>query len=181
MIYDIGNRYSVVPFGPEHLDGPYLGWFQDQQVCRFNSHGKFPLSRASAERFVESANSVTTVTWAIEHDRHGHVGNVGLTDLSFVNRSAKFGILIGNSEHLGTGVGYRAAQALITHGFMKLNLERISCGTAASNSPMIALALKLGMVEEGRRRSALYLEGARVDVVEFGLLRADSQMQGPQG
>lgn len=179
MIYDIGHDYFVVPLSQEHLDGPYLDWFDDQVVCRFNSHGKFPLSRASAELFVREANNANSVTWAIEHAAHGHIGNVSLTNLSFVNRSAEFGILIGRHEHSGCGVGYRAARTLFAHGFMKLNLERISCGTAESNKAMIALAMKLGMSEEGRRRNALFLEGDRVDIVEFGLLRDEYTGQGP--
>jgi RimJ/RimL family protein N-acetyltransferase len=54
-----------------------------------------------------------------------------------------------------------------------LNLERIHCGTAAGNAGMQGLARKLGMREEGRRRSHLFLEGERVDVLEYGILREE--------
>lgn len=179
MIYDLGLGYFVVPLRQEHVEGPYLDWFNDQEVCRFNSHGTFPLARAAAQLFVEQANSATNLTWAIEHVDYGHIGNISLSNLSFVNRSADFGILIGRREHSGCGVGYRAARTLFNHGFNKMNLERIACGTAESNTAMIRLALKLGMMEEGRRRNALFLEGRHVDIVEFGLLRNEFMGQGP--
>ncbi|MBM4229579.1 MAG: GNAT family N-acetyltransferase [Gammaproteobacteria bacterium] len=41
---------------------------------------------------------------------------------------------------------------------------------------MQKLARALGMQEEGRRRSALFLEGAWVDVLEYGVLRDEFEM-----
>ena len=40
------------------------------------------------------------------------------------------------------------------------------------------LALRMGMIEEGRRRKHLFLEGGWQDKIEFGLLRDD--FLGPQ-
>ncbi len=61
--------------------------------------------------------------------------------------------------------------SVVNHGFKKLNLHRIYCGTAATNKAMNQLALKLGMKEEGIRKEHLFLDGLWVDVVEYGILR----------
>ncbi len=68
-------------------------------------------------------------------------------------------------------MGLNASITIIKHGFLKLNLHRVFCGTAATNIGMQKLAAKLGMTEEGRRRKHLYLNGAWEDQVDFGLLR----------
>jgi RimJ/RimL family protein N-acetyltransferase len=52
-------------------------------------------------------------------------------------------------------------------------LERVYCGTSDTNIGMQKLAVQMGMVEEGRRRKHLFLNGRWEDMVEFGVLRED--------
>lgn len=173
MIYDLGEGYYVRPLSEEDIDGPYLGWFEDQDVCRYNSHAKFFRTRGAYRDYLGALNREDRVVWAVCHVDDGHIGNISLQSISFIDRTAELAIIIGDKRHWGRGVGRRASRALIAHGFEKLNLERISCGTAATNAGMRALATSLGMRHEGTRRSQLFLEGARVDVMEYGILRGE--------
>jgi [ribosomal protein S5]-alanine N-acetyltransferase len=54
----------------------------------------------------------------------------------------------------------------------------VHCGTAETNTGMRRLAVAMGMREEGRRRSHLWLDGGWVDVIEFGILRAEFAAKG---
>jgi RimJ/RimL family protein N-acetyltransferase len=173
MIYQLDSDYHVRPLRREDLDGPYPTWFEDQDVCRFNSHGKFFKNRAWFEEFIASLNREDRVVWAICHAADGHIGNISLQQLSFINRTGELAIILGDRRHWGRGVGLLAGRVLLRHGFMKLGLERIYCATAASNEGMRKLALGMGMQLEGTRRQHLFLEGQRVDVVEYGILRAE--------
>jgi len=155
------------------LAGPYRFWFEDQEVCRYNSHGKYARTDAWFRSFIQSIDTAEMVVWAICHEVDGHIGNVSLQALSIINRSGEFAILLGDKRHWGHGIGLLAAQKLLKHGFYKLNLNRIYCGTAANNEGMKHLALSLGMQQEGVRRAHLFLEGEWVDVVEYGILRAE--------
>jgi RimJ/RimL family protein N-acetyltransferase len=173
MIYDLGQQYFVRPLAEEDLDGPYPGWFEDQEVCRYNSHGKFFKTRSYFEEYVEALNREDRVVWAVCHREHGHIGNISLQGISLINRTAEFAIILGDRRHWGRGVGLLAGKAMLRHGFEKLNLERIYCATAATNEGMKKLARAMGMTLEGTRRGHLFLEGSRVDVVEYGILRAE--------
>ncbi|SDH62423.1 GNAT family N-acetyltransferase [Propionivibrio dicarboxylicus] len=173
MIYRIGEAYFVRPLRESDLDGPYLSWFEDQQVCRYNSHGKYPRTREYFRAFYDSLNEPEHIVWAICHDGDGHIGNISLQGISVINRHAEFAILLGDRRHWGCQVGKLAGMQLLRHGFDKLNLERIYCGTAETNIGMRKLALSLGMQEEGRRRAHLWLEGAWVDMLEYGILRSE--------
>lgn len=174
MIYQLERGYFVRPLQERDLKGPYLSWFEDQEVCKYNSHGKFFKTTTYYKAFYDRLNSEDRITWAICHKTDGHIGNVGLQNISFINRNAEFAIILGDKRHWGKGVALDASRKLIEHGFCKLNLERVYCGTAETNAAMRKLAKALGMVEEGRRRSHLYLDGRWVDVIEYGLLRQDS-------
>jgi RimJ/RimL family protein N-acetyltransferase len=177
MIYRLSDDYHVRALQESDLDGAYPSWFEDQQVCRFNSHGKFSRTREYFRRFVQSSDGDDAVIWAICHRTDGHIGNVSLQGLSFINRSAEFAIILGDRRHIQCGVGKLAARQILEHGFLALNLHRIYCGTAATNEGMKRLALAVGMKAEGVRREHLFLEGAWTDVVEYGILR--SEFQGP--
>ncbi len=173
MIYQLSDVYHVRAFRESDLDGPYREWFEDQEVCRFNSHGKLFRNEKYFRDFWESLNRDDQVVWAICHHEHGHIGNISLQAISHINRNAEFAILLGDKRHWGCGVGKLAGMQLLHHGFDKLSLERVHCGTAESNIGMRKLALAMGMREEGRRRAHLWLEGAWVDVIEYGILRAE--------
>jgi RimJ/RimL family protein N-acetyltransferase len=173
MIYALSAEYLVRPLAEDDLDGPYPGWFEDQEVCRYNSHGKFFKTRAYFREYLGLLDRDDRVVWAICHVEHGHIGNVSLQGISFLNRTAEFAILLGDKRHWGRGVGLLAGRALLMHGFAKLNLERIHCGTAASNEGMKKLALAMGMKFEGTLRKHLFLEGKRVDVLKYGILREE--------
>ena len=173
MIHRLPGKYFVRPLRLSDIDGAYMSWFEDQEVTRWNSHGKFFKNVDYFRNYLAGLNSEDQITWAICHETDGHIGNISLQMISFIDRSADFGVLIGNRNHWGTGTAYEAAKKLIQHGFNKLNLHRIWCCTPAPNAAMCKLAKKLGMAEEGCRREHLFLDGAYVDMIEFGMLRSE--------
>jgi RimJ/RimL family protein N-acetyltransferase len=172
-MYRLTDDYYVRGLRERDLEGPYMSWFEDQEVCRYNSHGKFLKTSEHFKDFFRQLNQENRLVWAICHQSDGHIGNVSLQEISFINRSAEFAILLGDKRHWGKGVGTAAGRALICHGFTKLNLERIHCATAATNESMRKLAKCLGMAQEGCRRRALYLDGEWVDAIEYGLLKSE--------
>lgn len=171
MIYKLSDEYFVRTLRESDLDGSYMSWFEDQDVCACNSHGKFFKTRNHFRSYIDSQNEEDQIVWAICHQVDGHIGNISLQLISFINRNADFGVLIGDKRHWGKGVALQAGLKMLYHGFFKLNLNRIYCQTAASNLSMKSLAKKLGMVEEGCRRSYFFLDGKWVDMIEYGILQ----------
>ena len=171
MIYQLSEEYFVRTLRESDLDGPYMSWFEDQEVCAYNSHGKFFKTRDHFRNYITGQNGEDQVVWAICHQVDGHIGNISLQLISLINRNADFGVLIGDKRHWGKGVALQAGVKMLYHGFFKLNLKRIYCQTAASNLSMQSLAKKLGMLEEGCRRSYFYLDGKWVDMIEYGILQ----------
>ena len=171
MIYQLSDDYYVRSLRESDLDGPYPGWFEDQELTNYNSHGKFFKNRAYFQAYIDSINNENHVVWAICHRDDGHIGNISLQAISWINRHSDFGMLIGNKKHWSKGVGYLALRQLFQHGFDKLNLERIWCAVPEPNVGMCKLALKIGMLEEGRRRAHMYFHGEWVDMLEFGILK----------
>jgi len=173
MIYILDKFYYVRALQLSDLDGSYPSWFEDQEVCKYNSHGKYIMSKNALRNYIDSLKDITKVVWAICHKSDGHIGNISLHNISSIDRNAEFTIILGNKKHWGKGIGYKAALRLIYHGINKLNLQRIYCDTSINNTGMINLAKKIGMVEEGIRRSHIFIDNEWHDVVEFGILKEE--------
>ena len=119
-------------------------------MCRYNSHGKFFKTSEYFRDFLRFLNQEVSIVWAICHISDGQIGNISLQEISAIDRTADFAILLGNKSHWGKGVARLAGRKLLEHDFLKLNPERINCGTAATNDGIKKLAAKLGMRLEAR-------------------------------
>lgn len=157
------------------LKGNYFQWLNDAKVCRYNSHAIFPNSEKDMEDYLEfTKGTKSAVVLAIVAKRSDvHIGNIALQRINWIDRSAEFAILMGETAYWGRGYATEAALLLVRYGFERLNLQRIYCGTSEDNKGMKKLARKLKMKPEGRRRRALFKNSRYVDVLEFGVLREE--------
>ncbi len=170
-----GRKVVLRPLRREDAFGPYADWFNDERVCAGNGHHRFPYSREQALRYIERAHaSRTALILAIVRRRDGrHIGNVALQKMDPVSHCGEFAIVIGDRSCWGRGYSKEAAELLLRHAFCTLNLHRVYCGTYQTNVPMKRLARFLGMRQEGRRRQAAFKQNRYLDVVEYGVLKAE--------
>lgn len=174
-------RIGVRGLTIKELDGNYLYWFNDAEVCAFNSHFAYPKNPESLKSFILKLDSTSEfIVWAIYDRADGvHIGNIGLRVFNRIDNNAELSFLLGEKAYWGRGYGFEAGQMMLNHGFNVLNLQRIYCGCAGSNIPMQKLAIKLGFIQEGVRRKNLYLWGKYEDEIEYGLLRDEFSPQPP--
>lgn len=153
-------------------NGNYFQWLNDEEVCRNNSHAIFPNSELKTMDYIKYAQSTgnAVILAIIDKATDQHIGNISLQNINWVSRNAEFAILLGDKNFWNKGYSSDAAMLLCNHGFKKLNLFRIYCGTFATNAAMIKLAEKLKMQQEGIRRKAIFKDGKYTDIIEFGVL-----------
>ena len=148
----------------------YIRWFNDQTVNEFNSHGVYPMTKADILSYMNSLGRDILFLSMFNRENNQHIGNISLQSIDFINRSAEFAIIVGERSVWGKGFSYRAGKLIIEHGFKRLNLHRIYCGTSSLNVGMQKLALKLGMELEGVRKEAMFHQGAYCDLLEYGMI-----------
>lgn len=172
VIFLKGERIHLRALEERDLTSNYQQWLNDEEVCRFNSHAVFPNSESRMKSYFNSLQGQDkNIVLAIIHsDSQKHIGNVSLQNINWISRNAEFAILLGDKEFWGDGYGEEAAKLIVNYGFERLNLHRIYCGTLAGNTGMIKLAKKLKMVEEGKRREAIFKSGKYIDIIEYGVL-----------
>jgi [ribosomal protein S5]-alanine N-acetyltransferase len=157
------------------LESNYFQWLNDQEVTLWTQHGIFPNSRESMEEYFStmSGSSADIVLAIILKKGDRHVGNIGIHRIHPVFRCAEIGILIGEKDIWGQGVGSGAIRLVVSHAFSRLNLNRLYAGVVEKNTGCIRAFENAGFVREGVAREAYYCEGGYVNCINLGLLRSD--------
>lgn len=170
-----GNQVYLRPLKLADAQGNYPTWLNNSDVCRYNSHGETFYTPEMAREYITSvSNKPNILVFAIcLNDNNDHVGNISLQQISLKNQSSELAILVGEPSIFGKGIGYEASSILLRYAFNTLKLHRIYCGTHIENIGMKRLALKLGMLQEGIRREAIFKNNQFADIVEYGLLYND--------
>ena len=84
------------------------------------------------------------------------IGYSGLANISTMNRSAEYFILIGHQNFWNNGFGTEVGRAIIHYGFIELELHRIMLTVFEPNIGAIKSYEKLGFQREGILRDACY-------------------------
>ena len=101
------------------------------------------------------------------------VGAVYLLGIEPINRCAEYAIWIGEAAHRGQGAGELATREILRHAFGDLNLNRVYLTVVSGNARARAFYARLGFVEEGVMRQAVFKEGRYCDVVMMSMLASD--------
>ncbi|RAJ33467.1 GNAT family N-acetyltransferase [Pedobacter cryoconitis] len=167
-----GDRIFLRALKEQDVEGNYSLWLNDPEITYFNSHGRFPMTADKLLKYVSHINSSQTdfVLAVIDKQTSMHIGNISLQNVSWIDRNAEIAFLLGDKTFWGKGIMEEAAILILKHGFRILNLHRIYCGTSAENLGMQKLAKKIGMIQEGLRRDAIFKQGKYIDIMEFGIL-----------
>lgn len=160
------------PLKLEDANGNYPNWFNDKEVCKYNSHGNKLYTKEMALEYIKAIQSnETTLVFAIcDKLTNTHIGNISLQEISQINKSAELAIIVGERSYWGKGLAKEAGTLIMEYGFNVLNLNRIACGTSEVNLPMQKLASSLGMTQEGIRKKALHKNNQFYDVFEYAIL-----------
>lgn len=168
-LYEVNNVKLTLPYADENAVVPFM--FTDQDNTKFSARGKmtgiFPGDYKHDSEIVWSIYVPTKITGT-----YAFAGRVMLTLIDWLARSADLSIFIDNEFHK-QGHGKIACDKMIAHAFLKLGLNRISCGTPVSNLGMRKIAESLGFQLEGISREAMYLMGHFINVNRYGLLRSE--------
>lgn len=174
MIY--GNRVRLRSTERDDLRR-FQEWLNDPEVTEGLAM-YLPLSMADEEKWYERTSQADAAErpLAIEvKDGAGWllVGNCALFSIEWNNRSAEFGIFIGDKPRWNQGYGTEALELMLEHGFNTLNLNRIFLRVYASNPRARRSYEKAGFVLEGTMREGLFRHGKYIDVHIMGVLRSD--------
>jgi len=164
-----GERLSLRPLEESDLER-CRRWLNNPEARRFLKR-RYPLDAVEEAEWFRSRDRSSDILLAIVlKDGERHIGNIGLHRIDWPHRCAQTGMIIGEADCRGQGLGHEAKELLLGYAFTDLGLHRVGSSVIDGNTPSIRCLLKSGYREEGRRRKRWWHEGRFVDEVEFGLL-----------
>jgi RimJ/RimL family protein N-acetyltransferase len=171
----IGTQIYLRPLEREDLNERYLGWLNDPEVNRYLESGIFPSTKADLDKFYEqvTGSREQIVLAIVDKETDQHIGNVKLGPILWVHRKATFGILSGEKQLWGRGIGTEATRLMVEYGFFRLNLRKIELGVYSEYEAAVHSYEKVGFQVEGRLREGLFHEGQYKDCLLMGLLRSE--------
>ena len=150
-------------------------WRNDDEIWSMLGGRKYFVSSAYEQKWVADAiqNSKEVRLAVCDKETNRYIGNVYLTDIDYVNRTAASHVLIGEREFWGKGLATEAYRLLLAYAFNELGLHRIEAKVLESNVASRKMHAKCGYVEEGIRRAAIFKNGAFQNQVILAVLREE--------
>ena len=136
--------------------------FIDQRLCTKESHEYW------LKNFVETGK---VAQFIILLDGKG-VGSVYLRDIDPDERSAEYGIFIGEESARGKGVGTKSARLILEYAFCELKLEKIFLRVYKDNAGAVKSYEKAGFVSNGKIEN-IEVNGEKRDVIFMELEKKD--------
>jgi RimJ/RimL family protein N-acetyltransferase len=152
----------------------FVRWLNDAETSTYLSMYS-PISVALEEGWFDDMlarqghETYFFVVCLLSHNRP--IGTVSLFHIDRTNGKAGVGILIGEKELLGQGLGADAMNAIVDFGFGMLRLERIWLDVYDFNERARRMYDRIGFTLEGSQRHGAYRQGKYVDVPLMSILR----------
>jgi len=139
-----------------------------------------PLSQADEEQWYEQMRtrpieehplSLEVRVQDGDQEKWKLIGDLGLMDFDWRNRSVEVGIFIGEKQLWNQGYGSEAMALMLRPVFKTLNINRVMLRVYETNQRAIRAYEKVGFVHEGRLRQAEHRNGEYIDVLFMSVLR----------
>ena len=140
------KRLIFEPIGMKHLSKHYVDWMNDPLVIKYmNSGGDYSLEKLKS--FLLNQERKKILFWAIiVKETNKHIGNIKIDPIDKENKSAEYGIMIGDKTEWGKGYAFEASKKIIHYCFNNLNIDSITLGVNKSNKTAIKLYDKIGFI-----------------------------------
>lgn len=170
-----GEKIYLRALSVNDVSDAYLSWLNDEETTRGLASGVFPSTLEELRKYVEAAvNNKNVIIFAVcDKITDEHIGNIKLDQFDWVSRTCELGLLIGNKNYWGKGIGYETCFQTLRYAFTDLNIRKVSLAVYENNPAAIGLYKKLGFVEEGRLRKHVFEGGAYYDKFYMGIFQEE--------
>lgn len=178
-----GSKVVLEELGQDADLERYLRWVNDPQSTRFLEIGASESSMADLREYLSTFEGRDDRYLLAISDRASgaYLGNITLQSIDARNGTGEIGILIGEPEARGRGIGTEAIGLVTSWAFGELGLHRVHAGVVDGNDASLRAFLRNGFEVEGRLREAFLLDGEYLDAIKVGRLNSGRDTCGETG
>lgn len=153
-----------------------LGWHNQDDISDLYSGHPFPVNIEMERKWYEKilTSNIPITVFGIEHIHDKKlIGITVLKEINLINRSAEFGIYIGEIDMRGKGLSKEAVLQTLKFGFHKIGLNRIFLKVLEENETALKLYENTGFKFEGLLRNSVFKNNAYKNEVLMSILKAE--------
>jgi RimJ/RimL family protein N-acetyltransferase len=171
-----GKSVRLSAIDPEELGKAGSNWSRDSEIDRLLESGaaSLPSVKAVQDSLKKDLEKEEAKTFWFSIRRREDdllLGDMVLDVVHWNTGDAFVGVVIGEREQWGKGLGTEAMKLLLEFAFTEVNLRRVTLTVFGYNPRAIRSYEKAGFRHEGRLRQTLLREGKRWDMLYMGILR----------
>ena len=167
---------ELVALGPARRDllPVYTRWMNDLGTLRSIGAPSRPMTLEAETAWYDGIAASDTAFFTIyERSTWLPVGGTDLREIDYRNRSASFGIMIGEPDRRGKGYGTEATRLLLDYAFTALGLHNVMLTCYEFNLAGRRAYEKAGFKEIGRRRQCRWMGGRLWDDIYMDCLATE--------
>jgi diamine N-acetyltransferase len=169
----VGDRVALGPLRRD-LVPQYARWNNDFAVTRTLARSRpTTLEQEEASYDAIGKDERYAAFTIYERGTWRPIGIAYLAEIDHWNRSAEFGIAIGEPEGRGKGYGTEAARLVLDYAFTALGLHNVMLSCREYNVAGLRAYAKAGFKEIGRRRQCKWMNGRLWDDVYMDCLASE--------
>ncbi|MFY4777344.1 GNAT family N-acetyltransferase [Metabacillus sp. RGM 3146] len=148
-----------------------LKWGEDSEYLR-NVDTEIAFPKTKEQLTTKGQKDLNEVYFRLRTIDEDHlIGFVAIHSIEWNNRAGLLAIGIGESSNRNKGYGSDALKLILRYAFHELNLDRVGLEVIEYNKGGIRSYEKVGFQQEGKKRSVVYRDGKRYDIIVMGVLR----------
>jgi len=155
--------YLRILSGEDSLSS-YIRWMNDEEVMRFTESKGRKYSIQDLKEYIRAMSDSKNKLFGIflrENDRH--IGNIKIGNIHPIHKRADIGLIIGEKDLWGKGLGQEAIALVTEHAFSVLKLKTVYAGVLSNNVGSYKAFLKAGFQKAGIFKNSFFYEGHFVD------------------
>ncbi len=160
-----GKLVRLQKFTDENLADEYISWLNDFDVVRYSNQRFRQHNQETCRAYFNSFENSDHIFVAIYQDTK-FIGTM-TAYISRIHQTADMGIMIGDRQYWGKGVGKDAWTTLMQGLFEQSQLRKITGGTLRCNKAMVNIMVSSGMQPDGIRIAQELVDGNPVDILHF--------------
>jgi RimJ/RimL family protein N-acetyltransferase len=162
----LGEQVALGPLRRD-LIPTYTRWRNDPVVARTMNYASGPVTLEERTAWFERVSRDTASIRFTIYERQSWraIGITNLHDIDVHHGTAEFGLMIGEAEARGQGLGTETTRLMLAYAFTSVGLHNVMLRVYAYNLAGIRAYQKAGFREFGRRQQSHWFAGQRWDEV----------------
>ena len=162
-----GLKIYLTLFKREDINPEYISWLNDPEVVQFSNQRFVKHTHQSSVNYFQGFEGTPNLFIAIRDISSKKIIGTMTAYISEHHQTVDIGILLGNRDYWGMGIGFDAWSTLIKWT-KNANYRKVTAGAAEANKPMIALMEKSGMEFEGSKKDQEIINYSPSNLLFYG-------------